>query len=134
MTLTIDDDVILSSLDKDALERAIDICRTKTAAGREQIEDMLATDPWFEAATFAAYSCQMDSLDLKPWQSPPCWIDDVVGDINAGNDGIGGQYAAAKLLRRMLDLGISRFEPDPLARLKGRPPDRPPPTPRRQPA
>jgi hypothetical protein len=62
---------------------------------------------------------------LKPWQSPPCWIDDLEGALAAGDDGILGDYAGATLLRRMLDWGLSRFEPDPVAALKRaqRPPD-----------
>jgi hypothetical protein len=131
-TLTIDDESEeLSAVDRDALERAIEICRTKKGpAVREQTDDMLKTRPWLDAASFAAYSCQCDALHLKPWQSPPVWIEDLVGDIQAGPDGVGGQHAAARLLRRMLDAGLSRYEPDPLGalkRAKGRPPDQPPP-------
>jgi hypothetical protein len=53
----------------------------------------------------------------------------LVADINAGDDGVLGRYQAAKLLRRMLDAGLSRYEPDPeraLKQAKGRPPDQPP--------
>jgi hypothetical protein len=126
MTLIDDESEELCAVDRDALERAIAICRMKKSpAAREQLEDMLKIRPWFDAATFAAYSCQCDALHLKPWQSPPCWVDDLVGDIQSGDDGVLGQHAAARLLRRMLDAGISRYEPDPLAvikRAKGRPP------------
>lgn len=118
MTPTIDDESEeLDPVDEAALTRAIEAMRANPAT-REQIEDMLATKPWREAAEFAAYSCQCDALRLRPWQSPPSWIDDLVGDINAGPDGVGGQFAAARLLRRMLDAGLSRYEPDPLAGLK----------------
>src|SRR5262249_19379055 len=90
----------------------------KDPATREQIERKLATELWREAATFASYCCQCDALHLQPWQSPPCWVDDLVTDIQAGNDGILGDYAAAKLLQQLLDRGLSRFEPDPVAALK----------------
>jgi hypothetical protein len=109
----------MTPTDRDALERAIAICRTqKTPEDRRQIEEKLEDEPWIEVAHFAAYSCQCDALHLKPWQSPPCWIDNLVATINDGNDGIGGDYAAAKLLQRLLDAGLSRFEPDPIGALE----------------
>ena len=117
MTLT-DPEAALSAADYDALGRAIETCRRKDPATREQIEHKLATELWRETAEFAAYSCQCDTLHLQPWQSPPCWVDDLVADINAGDDGILGDYAAAKLLRQLLDRGLSRYEPDPVNALK----------------
>jgi hypothetical protein len=121
MTLIIDDeDEGLSALDHDALTRAVEIMRaSKNPNVREQIEAKLADEPWRDVAEFAAYSCQCDALRLRPWQSPPAWIDPVAS-INGGNDGVLGDYAAAKLLRRMLDLGVSKFEPDPLGALKAK--------------
>jgi hypothetical protein len=109
----------MTPVDREALERAIEICRTKKApADRNQIEHKLATEPWIQVGEFAAYSCQMDSLHLRPWQPPPVWIDDLVAIINAGDDGVGGNYAAARLLQRLLNAGLSRFEPDPIAALE----------------
>jgi hypothetical protein len=118
MTMCIDDDEILEAVDQEALERAIEIVRTKgTPREQRHIEAKLATDEWIDVAEFAAYSCQFTALSLRPWQSPPCWIDDVVGTLNAGDDGICGEYQAARLLRRLLDAGLSRYEPNPLAAL-----------------
>jgi|SRR5262249_55846845 len=108
----------LSAADYDALSRAIETCRQKDPAARAQIERKLATELWRETAEFAAYSCQCDALHLQPWQDPPCHVDDLVGAINAGNDGILGDYAAAKLLQQLLDRGLSRYEPDPVSALK----------------
>ena len=34
---------------------------------RSKLED----EPWRDVAEFAAYSCQIELLSLKPWQSPP---------------------------------------------------------------
>jgi hypothetical protein len=117
MTTRTDNDA-LSPVDRAALERAIETCRTqKGPAARDQIERKLANEPWFTAARFAAYSCQMDSLRLRPWQEPPCWIDDPEADIAAGDDGVIGQFQAAKLLQRLLDAKLSRYEPDPIAAL-----------------
>ena len=119
MTTLTDVEEELSAVDRDALDRAIEICRTrKDPADREQIERKIATEPWREVGEFAAYSCQMDSLHLQPWQSPPCWVDDLVSDIQGAPDGVGGDYEAAKLLQRLLDAGLSRYEPDPVGALK----------------
>ena len=119
MTLLDEESEELSAVDRDALERAIQTRRaSKSPAVREQVEQKLADEPWFDVATFAAYGCQCDALHLKPWQSPPVWITDLVADLNAGDDGVLGRYQGARLLRRMLDAGISRYEPDPLGALK----------------
>ena len=50
------------------------------------------------------------SLSLKPWQSPPVHVDQNDPDEQDKN--------AQRLLRRMLTVGISRFDPDPLAALQ----------------
>jgi hypothetical protein len=87
--------------DRDAL--ALAVSRQRARKGRvEQIENLLVEDPE-HAATFAAYSCQCAALDLKPWERPPCHADERDSD------------EAARLLRQMLALGISRYHPDPLA-------------------
>jgi hypothetical protein len=107
----------LSKIDRDALERAVAIALASDEPGeREQIAGKLRRD-WFEAATFAAYGCQVRALGLKPWQSPPCY-----GDAHPGHD---GHADAAVLLKRLLDAGLSRWEPDPvgaLSAIEARPP------------
>jgi hypothetical protein len=47
----------------------------------------------------------------------PLDIADPEVTIAKGDDGINGGFAAAKLLRRMLRHGISRYEPEPLKAL-----------------
>jgi len=100
----------LDPVDQKALERALAMVR--------QIDSKLEDEPRVDVARFAAYCCQCNNLHLKPWQPPPCWVDELVSDIHAGPDGIGGQYQAAKLLQRLLEAGLSRFEPDPESALK----------------
>ena len=69
-----------------------------------------------DVAEFAAYSCQIKSLSLKPWQSPPVHEDEDADEPdNAERE---SDTAARKLLRRMLRAGVSRFDPDPLAALE----------------
>jgi hypothetical protein len=93
----------LSTIDKQALQRALDLC-----ADRRQQLDAMAREPrpWEEIARFAAYTMQVRTLKLQPWQSPPC-------QVAADADG-----AAGDLVRAMLELGISIYEPDPITALK----------------
>jgi hypothetical protein len=53
---------------------------------------------------------QRRALHLKPWQSPPCAVDE--------NDTDERRADAVQLLQRMLANGISAFDPDPLAALR----------------
>jgi hypothetical protein len=113
-----DDEDDLHPIDRDALERAIEMTRAIGGPDAVQIENMLARDPWEQVARFAAYCRQCDNLHLGPHQSPPCWVDDMEGTLAKGDDGIDGSYAAARLLQRMLDANISIYEPDPIAALE----------------
>jgi PAS domain-containing protein len=78
--------------------------------GRQAHEERGLTTPKKEAA-FAAYSCQCDALELKPWESPPCWADE--------DDRHPADRKPQALLKRMLANGISRFHPDPPAGVSG---------------
>jgi len=107
---------------EEALERAIRIRRNhKDEVERIQIESMLLHNEWEEVGRFAAMSCQCDSLNLGPHQTPPCWIApaDIKDILAKGNtDDPGSNYAAAVLLKRLLAAGLSRYEPNPLDALK----------------
>jgi hypothetical protein len=105
-------------IEQDALTRALEMERAKGGVAQPRIERMLETESWWDAATFAAYSCQIDSLHVQPWQPVPCQIGDADAVIAAGNDGTMGHYAAAKLLQRLLRAGLSEYEPDPIAALE----------------
>ena len=106
----------LTAIDRDALERALVACRAQSKARAEQIDHMLA-DPsrsWQEVARFASYSAQMDSLRLNPWQSPPCQAG--LNDLKTQPPGDPrGKFESAALLQRLLEAGLSGYEPDPLA-------------------
>jgi hypothetical protein len=45
----------LSAVDRDAMERAIEIVRHRDQASAIQITDKLAREPWEEVGRFAAY-------------------------------------------------------------------------------
>ena len=101
----------LSDLDRQALERAIEIDRKRSNACRLQIDDKLRSEPWLEVAKFAAQRCQEDALHLKPWECwPPCVV--AVDDVDRRGYAHRGIGKSAALLRRMLAAGLSRYEPD----------------------
>jgi hypothetical protein len=108
----------LDPVDRAALELALAKARAsgKTRADKAraaQIDEMLEERGWQEAAEFAAYGCQFRSLKLRPWQEPPCCVEDP-------DEPRVGQEEAAKLLRRMLRAKISRWHPSPLEELEKR--------------
>ena len=92
--------------DLNALKRCIDI---KTKWDDEWMTRKLKNDPWIDVAQSAAYSVQIKALGLKPWQSPPC--------VCSPDDPNAREKDGQKLLVRMLDAGLSRWEPDPMAAL-----------------
>lgn len=108
----------LSTCDRAALTAAVAAARAQDEGRREQIDDFLRdrTRTWQDTAEFAAYSCQMTTLGLRPWQTPPCWIEpaDINKYLTDASSDKSGEREAAELLQRMLRLGVSRFDPDPL--------------------
>ena len=100
----------LAAVDREALERAMEITKRDPLRAEQLEGKLLQGDPWTEVAEFASYSCQIHTLSLKPWQSPPCVADEDDPDER--------DKKAQHLLRKMLAAGISRFEPNPLAALE----------------
>jgi hypothetical protein len=94
--------------DRAALKLALALCRNESPGRAEQINSMLKHDSWAEVATFAAFCCQTRSLNLDPWQEPPC----CAGPAEHCDPD------ARKLLQQMLSLGISRWHPDPMAAIE----------------
>jgi hypothetical protein len=110
----------LSRADREALQRAIDMARAQSKQEREHIDRVLAQEGWQEAAETAVYHCQDKALRLKPWQTPPCWLrtDTAVqlALLTPPPDPKGRRFAA-ELVQELLAIGLSRFEPTPLAAL-----------------
>jgi hypothetical protein len=113
-----DGDEGLHPIDEEALTRAVMLMRLEGPGRSAQIDYMLECEPWEQVAEFCACHCQRRNLQLKPWQRPPCLVEDLEGDIARGDDGVVGKFAAAQLLKRMLAAGVSFYEPDPLSKLK----------------
>ena len=68
--------------DRAALKLALALARNESPARAQQIDSMLEDQPWEGVAQFAASCCQSRSLNLDPWQEPPCW-----GNSDAGRPG-----------------------------------------------
>ena len=75
----------LRQVDREALRRAVERQRQRGGESARQIEAELASEPWQDAAEFAAYSQQVANLHLKPWQIPPCWLC-TANDLNGASD------------------------------------------------
>jgi hypothetical protein len=89
------------SLDRAALAEAVAIVRGHPERSRE-LAEVMAERGWEAAAEVAVFDAQCRALNLPPWEAPPCVA-------NAR-----GKDRAARLLRRMLKRGISRWHPRPL--------------------
>jgi hypothetical protein len=94
--------------DREALQRALQL-----EAG-DVIDQMVRARGWEDAARWAASVCQIRNLKLHPWECEPAGTDNV----EVPTDSYGTRQNEVALLRRMLDLGLSRFEPDPLAAIE----------------
>ena len=100
--------------DKDALRRALVAARALDAQTAQAVETNLKTSTWQEAAEYAAYHCQMRVLKLRPWQTPPMISHDEIDPEGR----YGGTEQEVGLRQKMLALGVSIFEPDPLAAIE----------------
>jgi hypothetical protein len=99
----------LSAVDAEALERALALTRAENKPRAMQIDDMLATRDWLRVATFASYSQQDRVLACKPWETVPMQVE---VDERVEPPDLGQRRRAIKLLRKLLALGLSKYEPD----------------------
>jgi hypothetical protein len=98
---------MVTQTDRDALELAIKLALANPAYSA-QIQLRLRDDGRTEAGKFAAYCLQSDALQLKPWQITPMYVDDP-DELLANQPGCHMEHEAARLLKQMLALGVSRF-------------------------
>jgi hypothetical protein len=99
------DDDDIAPLDRDALQRCMDIAKRDREIAAHLQAKLRAGQTWAAVARSAAYSTQITSLRLRPWQDPPCVVDE--------DDPEERDRQAQMLLRQMLKAGLSRYEPDP---------------------
>src|SRR6516225_3801643 len=100
----------LTGSDIEALQRALAVVRAESVEDAARLDSLAERKGWFEAASTAAYRCQVRSLRLKPWHCPPM----DCGDTVFKNGGYGNTEKEVRLKLRMKALGISIYEPDPV--------------------
>jgi hypothetical protein len=105
----------LSEIDREALTRALEMARAESEAERAHFDEMLSREGWQEAAHAAAYACQCRTLKLRPWQAPPIHVH---SDVVTSPPSYGHQPEEVTLRRRLLAVGLSLFEPDPIAAIE----------------
>jgi hypothetical protein len=97
----------MTKLDQTALELAFEtVLKGKDVGRAEQVRHIRDQDGWEAAARFCVSLLQRRQLELRPWDLPPCALD-APDDSGAG-----------RLLRRMLDAGLSRYDPNPIRGLE----------------
>src|SRR4051812_48828825 len=97
MELTMTGNETVGEKDFDALRRAVEKAKELSS---EQIAAKLAAEPWFEVAKFGAFTVQTELLGLRPDELPP------------GESHPDDASDTARVLKNLLDLGLSRYEPD----------------------
>jgi hypothetical protein len=102
---------MIQQRDQAALEAAMIAARAESPGRAQQLDAKLKNESWFEVASFAAVCAQSLALRLKPWMAAPVDSDDEIDPQGR----YGGRPAEVALKRKMIALGISIFEPDPLA-------------------
>ena len=107
----------IDATDREALERCLVTARAEDGGRRQQIDSMLASEPWENVAIFACTCAQYRSLDLPPWQSPPFRCSQSLRDLSQPYGDASGRRECAELRKRLRDAGLSVFEPDPIAAL-----------------
>src|ERR1700716_1988430 len=112
----------LSGVDRDALSRCLALARTL----RPELfwQPVSPRDPtlWFVTAKLASSSCQIASLQLRPWDWPPCWLEtdaDIAAALKLRANDHTQQRRAGKIVQRLLALWVRRYEPKPLEAIEG---------------
>jgi hypothetical protein len=104
----------ISEVDQDALERALAIMLRHRELGRDFTRRLdEGREPWADIARHAALSCQIASMGIKPWQKVPNEVE--INQTDPPGDEHHRTRHASLTLERLLNAGLSRWEPDPAA-------------------
>lgn len=100
----------------DADRRAFDLAlatmrRESPVTSRHYADRLAAGESYEEVGKAAAYHCQIQSLGLAPWMSPPCYP--TMSALNEPYGDVGFKREIAELAMRMCHLRVSRWHPDP---------------------
>jgi hypothetical protein len=98
--------------DRAAMQAAIETLLRLEPTWNETVAGMLQMQPFDQVGAFAAGVCQVKNLRLKAWECPPC------DSVTEPSNHYGARASEVLLLRKLLALGLSRFEPDPLMAIK----------------
>jgi hypothetical protein len=101
-----------TELDRAAFDLAIETARMDPVQGRRFDAMLAADDDYAEIGRAAAYHCQIESLGLMPWMSPPCYP--TMSALGAPYGDAGAKRELAELALRMQRCGVSRWHPDPV--------------------
>jgi hypothetical protein len=107
----------MDAIDRDALERAFTTARKDPRQLKWTEERFAAGQDWESIAGSCASHCQFAVLHLLPWQLPPLAYhnaNDPEGALRKPYGDPRGAREAVEILQKLLALGLSRFEPDPL--------------------
>jgi hypothetical protein len=104
--------------DRDALARCIPAARAADPIYDRAIDTMFARgQSWEEVANYACFIAQTTSLNVMPWQRPPCRIH-LESALRQPFGDPGGEREGAEIRLKLQALGLSKFEPDPIAPLE----------------
>jgi hypothetical protein len=116
MTTTTQEKATISDVERDALERALAIMLKHRELGRDFTRRLdEGREPWADIARHAALSCQVASMGLKAWQVAPCEVE--INQTDPPGDEHHRTRHASLTLERLLNGGLSRWEPTPPAAL-----------------
>lgn len=96
----------MMAIDRVALEAAVEQCLAEGGDHAARVKLQLAGESWMKAAQFAAALCQTKALNLACYDLEPAFAHEDDAETNP---------EAVQLLARMHELGISRWDPDPVA-------------------
>ena len=108
-------DANLTELDGAALHRALAACHFESPARSMQLVAKLQDgESWTEVAIFGSICVQSEKLKCMPWQWPCCVMVDLDGALREPYGEPHARREVGEILKRLLDAGLSRFEPDPM--------------------
>jgi hypothetical protein len=100
--------------DREAMRRAVETLLRTEPDWRDQIAAMLQSQPWEQVGLFASICCQVRALHVKPHE---CALAET-HDVAEPSEVYSYRASEVALLRKMLSLGLSKYEPDPIAALQ----------------
>ena len=104
----------INTIDLAALDLAVDL--TLGEADRDTVKtarEKLSED-WFEGALHCADHRQCEHLSLRPWETSPACLDPAELDSIIASGPQHNSAGTARLLKKMLAAGISKYDPSPI--------------------